>query len=77
MCSVWCLVSVSVCGVCEGPKTKGLGILILFGGGRYWSKEYQKNSRKFKICIIMHKYAKYAFFQLPLAHCYCVVAEVI
>ena len=41
-----------------GPKTKGLGILILFGGGRYWSKEYQKNSRKFKICIIMHKYAK-------------------
>ena len=53
----------------EGPKTKGLGILILFGGGRYWSKEYQKNSRKFKICIIMHKYAKYAFFQLPLAHC--------
>ena len=21
-----------------GPKTKGLGILILFGGGRYWSK---------------------------------------
>ena len=45
-----------------GPKTKGLGILIPFGGGRYWSKEYQKNSRKFKICIIMHKYAKYAFF---------------
>ena len=36
-----------------GPKTKGLGILILFGGGRYWSKEYQKNSRKFKICIII------------------------
>ena len=71
-----------VCGVCEsviepGPKTKGVGILILFGGGRYWSKEYQKNSRKFKICIIMHKYAKYAFFQLPLAHCYCVIAEVI
>ena len=40
-----------------GPKTNGLRILILFGGGRYWSKEYQKNSRKFKICIIMHKYA--------------------
>ena len=49
-----------------GPKTKGLGILILFGGGRYWSKEYQKNSRKFKICIIMHKYAKYAFFPITI-----------
>ena len=43
-------------GVIEpGPKTKALRILILFGSGRCWSKEYQKNPRKFKICIIMHK----------------------
>ena len=41
-----------VCGVIEpGPKTKALRIVILFGGGRCWSKEHQKNSRKFKICI--------------------------
>ena len=58
MCSVRCLLVCVVCVIEPGPNTKGLGILILFGGGRYWSKEYQKNSRKFKICIIMHKYAK-------------------
>ena len=55
-----------VCGVTEpGPKTKALRILIFFGGGRCWSKEYQKDPRKFKICIIMHKiciYYYYAFF---------------
>ena len=45
-----------VCGVMEpGPKTKALRILISFGGSRCWSYEYRKNSRKFKICIIMHK----------------------
>ena len=54
MCSVWCLLVCVVCVIEPGPKTKGLGILILFGGGRYWSKEYQKNSRKFKICIIRY-----------------------
>ena len=43
------------CDRTRGPNTKALGILILFGGGRCWSKEYQKNSRQFKICIIMHK----------------------
>ena len=43
-------------GVIEpGPKTKAVRILIIFGSGRCWSKEYQKNPRKFKICIIMHK----------------------
>ena len=54
-----------VVGVIEpGPKTKAIRILIPFGGGRCWSKEYQKNSRKFKICIIMHKICiySYAFF---------------
>ena len=54
MCSVWCLLVCVVCVIEPGPKTKGLGILIVFGGGRYWSKEYQKNTRKFKICIISH-----------------------
>ena len=38
-------------------------ILILFGGGRYRSIEYAKNTRKLKLCIIMHNYAKYAFFE--------------
>ena len=30
----------------------------LYGGGSYWSREHQKNTRTFKICIlciIMHK----------------------
>ena len=65
---VWCVcVCVCVCVDEPGPKTKALRFLILFGGGtgRYWSKEYQKNFKKFKICIIMHKicikYAYYAF----------------
>ena len=44
------------------PKTIALMILTIFGGGRYWSREYGKNTKKLKLCIIMHKYAKYAFF---------------
>ena len=49
-----------------GPKTKALRILILFGGGRCWSKEYQKNPRKFKLCIIMHKICiLYNFLKMP------------
>ena len=38
-------------------------ILILFGCGRYCLREYRKNTRKLKLCIIMHNYAKYAFFE--------------
>ena len=59
-----------VCGVIEpGPKTKALRILILFGGGRCWFKEYQKNPRKFKIFIIMHKICILCIFlKMPENH---------
>ena len=61
-----------------GPKTKGLGILILFGGGRYWSKEYQKNSRKFKICIIRYHIISHMLHWLTATVLeVCVKAEVI
>ena len=60
----------NVCVVCvclsvrlPGPETIALIILILFGCGRYSPKEYGKNTRKLKLCIIMHTYAKYAFFE--------------
>ena len=63
---VWCLVC---CVIEPGPKTKALRILIPFGGGRCWCKEYQKNSRKFKICIIMHKICILCIFlKMPKNH---------
>ena len=63
---MWCLVC---CVIEPGPKTKALRILILFGGGRCWCKEYQKNSRKFKICIIMHKICILCIFlKMPKNH---------
>ena len=58
MCSVCVCVSVRL----PGPETITLMILILFGGGRYCPRDYGKNTKKLKLCIIMHKYAKYAFF---------------
>ena len=59
---LWCLVSVSV--VIIGQKTKALRIPILFGGGRYWSREYQINTRQvLKKANYAQYYAKYdAFF---------------
>ena len=51
------------------PCVYALRILILFEGGRCWSKEYQKNSRKFKICIIMHKICILCIFlKMPKNH---------
>ena len=46
-------VRVSVCVYVQWPKTKTLKIVNPFGGGRYWSREYQKNTRKFNLCIII------------------------
>ena len=57
LCAVCCVLCVVSGGIEPGPKTKALRILIIFGGGRCWFKEYQKNLRKIpenaKICILL------------------------
>lgn len=60
------LIVLRMCGVLvlsePGRKTRGLRIIIIFGGGRYWSNKHQKNTVTSKLNYmhtIMHEYAKY------------------